>query len=123
MENQRMDESIARKRRIQGLTTALALCLGMLSAGTAAAAPPTHFDISFPAAVRAQPVTGRVFVVISRTASPDPRVQVLSEESPPFFAADVHAMQPGQSVTINQTTPGYPLVCIAERPACGRLLR
>jgi hypothetical protein len=117
MENQRMDESIARKRRIQGLTTALALCLGMLSAGTAAAAPPTHFDISFPAAVRAQPVTGRVFVVISRTASPDPRVQVLSEESPPFFAADVHAMQPGQSVTINQTTPGYPLVSLKDLPA------
>ena len=35
-----------------------------------------RFEISFPASVHASPITGRVFVMISKSSSREPRLQV-----------------------------------------------
>lgn len=99
------------------LLTAGLLSAALLLPSSATAAPTTRFQIDFPASVSAKPVTGRVFVIVTRTDKVDPRVQVLSEAAPPFFGQDVHALRPGQSVTIDGSTAGYPLARLKDLPA------
>jgi hypothetical protein len=43
---------------------------------TVCAAADTRFEISYPAAASAGPITGRVYVMISRTTQTEPRLQV-----------------------------------------------
>lgn len=74
-----------------------------------AAPPPIAVRISFPAAVRRAPVTGRIYVVVTKSSDNPPEQMLEPETSPPFFARDVTNMRPGQSVTIDAGTPGYPL--------------
>ncbi len=78
-----------------------------------------RFEVSFPASVHAQPITGRVFVMISRTAAPrEPRQQVgFWMQETPFFGADVAQLQPGQAAVIDDRTLGYPLKSLKEIPA------
>ena len=69
-----------------------------------------RFEISFPASVHGQPITGRVFVVVTRKDTPEPRLQMGSWTlRSPFFGADVSQLKPGQAAVINQATPRYPL--------------
>lgn len=77
-----------------------------------------RFDLSFPASAHAQPITGRVFVAISRTATPEPGLQIGSWTlRTPFFGADVSQLQPGQTAAIDGGTPGYPLASLKDIPA------
>jgi Putative esterase len=74
--------------------------------------------ISFPASVRATAMTGRVYVIFTKTTKPDPRIQVLAPEtSPPFFGLDVNALAPGQTTVIDANTPGFPLKSLSQLPA------
>lgn len=82
------------------------------------AAPPISVRLSFPAAVHRAPITGRVFLVVTNTSSPDPRIQILAPEtSPPFFGEDVNDLRPGQSAVIDASTPGYAISTLAALPA------
>jgi len=91
------------------------LVLGCAGGGRSA---PVTFTISFPAAAHADPITGRLFVVIARDSSPEPRLRVGSfTQTTPFFAADVSGLAAGQSATISDTTPGYPTASIRDLPA------
>jgi len=75
-------------------------------------------NVSFPASVHSAPITGRVYVVLTKSDKLDPRIQVLSpEESPPFFAADVSALAPGHDTVIDGSSEGYPLASINDVPA------
>jgi Putative esterase len=101
---------------VKNALVALVLLAGCTPA--AAAAPKLQVAISFPASVHAGPITGRVYVIFTKTATPEPRIAVLApESSPPFFGLDVNALQPGQSATIDATTPGYPVKSLADLPA------
>src|SRR3989454_8237853 len=76
-----------------------------------------RFEISFPASVRATPMTGRAFVMITRKKDPEPRLQAGSwGDAPPFFGADVEALKPAQVAVIDASTPGYPLRSLREVP-------
>ena len=80
----------------------LAACLAHGEAAKPSAKPGLKFQISFPAAAHADPITGRVFVILSRdithcgpadavaaTTEPcEPRLQV-SRIGVPFFGRDV----------------------------------
>ncbi len=104
----------AKGNRIAVVVTAAFLAL---LAGCAKPAG-TRFEISFPASAHAQPITGRVFVAISRTATPEPRLQIGSWTlRTPFFGADISQLQPGQAAAIDSATPGYPLESLKEIPA------
>ena len=46
----------------------------------------THFDISYPGSASAGPITGRVYVMISRATDREPRLQV-GRVGIPFFRA------------------------------------
>ena len=76
-----------------------------------------QFEISLPASYK-QPLTGRVFVMIARSDSPEPRLQTGSWRSRvEFLARDVDQLRPGQTTTIDALTLAYPLKSVRELPA------
>lgn len=84
----------------------------------AAAADKLTFEISFPSAVHAQPITGRVFVVVTTKDDPEPRIQAgFWGDTAPFFGADVSQLKAGETAIINSDTLGYPTVSLRDVPA------
>jgi hypothetical protein len=80
--------------------------------------PSLRFKVSFPASVHAEPITGRVFVVISNREMPEPRLQVgFWGDTSPLFGADVVQLKPGENALIDGTTLGYPPASLAGIPA------
>ncbi len=78
----------------------------------------TKFEISFPAGAHADAVTGRVFVMISKKDSPEPRMQAGGYgDTSPIFGADVSALAAGQITVIDGNTQGYPLRSLRDIPA------
>lgn len=78
----------------------------------------TRFEVSYPATLDAGPITGRVFVIVSRTSQREPRFQAGSYNgSVPFFGVDVSALKPGESAVIGASTLGYPLKNVSDIPA------
>jgi hypothetical protein len=74
--------------------------------------------LSFRASVHAGPITGRAYLFLARTNSVEPRRQAtLSRSSEPFFGADVNALTPGELVTFDATTPGFPVASLRQSPA------
>ena len=83
-----------------------------------AAAAATRFEVSYPASLDAGPITGRMFVAISRTNQREPRLQAGSYNgSVPFYGLDVSAMKAGDSAVIDGTTLGFPVDQLAQLPA------
>ena len=94
------------------------LLLSTCAAPGSDARPAERFSVSFPTSLRREPVTGRVFVVISRDSAPEPRLSAGSfTESLPLFATDVSALAPGQAAVITDSTPGYPTATLGAIPA------
>ena len=94
----------------------------LLSTGLAgqayASTPGLKFEITFPASVHKKPITGRVYVMLSDKADPEPRLQVGSWGShPPFFGVDVNRLKPGQPAIIDGSTHGFPTASLRELPA------
>lgn len=89
----------------------------ILSAQLPALASDIRFKVTLPLSY-AQPVTGRVFIIISKTDNPDLRLQVGSWRSHvEFLGRDVQALEPGQSTTLDSLVLGYPMKSIRELPA------
>lgn len=81
-----------------------------------ASAADTYFRITLGKGT--QPITGRVFVIISKSDTPEPRLQVGSWQSrTEFLGKDVQGIAPGESVIIDALTLGFPQRSIRELPA------
>lgn len=94
-----------------------ALILVLLGYSVAACASDVRFQVALPGGY-SHPVTGRMFIVISKTDSPEPRLQVGSWRSHvEFLGHDVQGLEAGQSVTLDSLTMGYPLKSVRELPA------
>jgi hypothetical protein len=77
-----------------------------------------QFEVSFPASAHAQPITGRVFVFLSRDSVPEPRFQAGGySASVPFFGVDVGALAPGGTAVVDAHTLGFPLASLKDVPA------
>ena len=89
-----------------------------LAAQPAASPAPTslRFDVSFPASVRREPADGRVFVMISEKAKPEPRLQLSADEPIPFFAEDVDGLRPEGVASVGPASDGFPLASLADLP-------
>src|SRR5438046_7664190 len=75
-----------------------------------AAAANAQFEVSYPAALDNGPITGRVFVMISKSNRAEPRLQAGSYGgSIPFFGMDVNALKPGDSAVIDSSVLGFPI--------------
>jgi hypothetical protein len=78
---------------------------------------PLQFEVTVPPSLRAEPVTGRVFVFLARDSTPEPRLEAGGMVSIPFFGQDVEGLAPGHAATVTRASLGYPLRSISELPA------
>ncbi len=116
-----------------GLTTAIGCALALISFRPLAAqvetrtapASRTRFEITFPASAHQGPITGRVFVMITRTDSivrggrkiaAEPRLQI-GRLGVPFFGRDVERLTSQQVATIDASDLGSPVTSLREIPA------
>ena len=75
------------------------------------------FQISFPASAHAQPITGRAFVIITRSDSPEPRLQAGGWfQQTPIYGVDINQLPPGETAVVDATTLGYPFKSLKELP-------
>jgi hypothetical protein len=94
----------------------------LLGSSLRAADHPAHlrFQLSFPASTQTQPVDGRAFVIVTRKAEPEPRLQFGKPGgqygSTPFFGENVDALAPGTQAVIDGRSDGYPLSRLDELP-------
>ena len=82
----------------------------------------TRIEVSFPNSLRGEPVTGRLFVALSPTKEPEPRIAAYNSARArtgkvPFFAIDVDQLQPGQTAVIDATSIGFPYWSLKDLPA------
>jgi len=103
-------------RLVAGAVLAAAMAGGaaLLAQQPAAVAGP-RFQISFSAAARAEAVTGRVYVAISRT-NDRPPIQQADSTGSPFFGRNVDALRPGTAVVIDASDLGHPVASLRDIP-------
>jgi len=94
------------------LSFAISLMIGSILPASAAE---LQFRLSYEASAHAGPVTGRAYVMISRTNEREPRLQV-GRTGIPFFGRDFENLAPGEVVTIDTTDLGAPVSSLAEIP-------
>ena len=73
------------------------------------------FEIRVPAAVHSQPITGRVYVMISRKDDREPRLQI-GRTGTPFFGRDIEKLAPGAAAIIDAGDLGSPVESLAAIP-------
>lgn len=88
---------------------------------TPAAANKLRFEISFGRSIRPTPVTGRVMVIVSKRAQPEPRLQADQggvTDTVPFWGEDVSDMVPDQPVELGDGAGvfGYPMTALNQLP-------
>jgi hypothetical protein len=107
------------KRKLAFLTLSLlGLSLAAVLVHPAMRLAEAKFEVSFPASIDQGPITGRVFVIISKNGQPEPRFQAGSYSgSVPFFGLDVDALRAGEGAVIDTSVLGYPLRSLSELPA------
>ncbi len=104
-------------RFLFALTLAGGVAVAGLFAQQSPAAPArgVRVEVSFPASVHAQPVNGRVYVMVSRSNDREPRLQI-GRTGTPFFGRDVERLAPGQAAVIDVTDLGTPVVSLKDLP-------
>ena len=84
-------------------------CRGNRCAGAVFGERTHRFEITFPTSARAAPVTGRVYVIITRNDKKEPRLQLDQVDGIPFFGRDVQNLGPGAVAVIDDTDLGFPV--------------
>jgi hypothetical protein len=96
----------------------LATLASLVTVALASPAAAQRVEIRVAAALRATPVTGRMYVFVSRSDDVEPRLQARHEsDCTPFFGVDVTALAAGTPGVIDGTTLGYPVASLREIPA------
>lgn len=75
-----------------------------------------RFEIRVPASVRPERLTGRVYVILTRDSTREPRMQV-GRVGAPLFGRDVERLPAGAPATIDGTDLGTPVADMADLPA------
>src|SRR5712692_3452412 len=118
------------QRRLRSLASAcgISLVLAAVAAGSSgtfhaqarqpAATSRLRFDVSFIPQIHDGPITGRAFVMITRSIDkvPEPRLQI-GRTGIPFFGRDIERLEAEKIVTIDAGDLGTPLDSIADIPA------
>ncbi|MGH7689159.1 MAG: alpha/beta hydrolase-fold protein, partial [Gemmatimonadaceae bacterium] len=95
--------------------------------GTGATPPTTRphpaasglkFELSFPASLASQPITGHIILIVSKDSSADPRFQyhVYQPNVQPGFGLDVSQFAPGQVAMLDGSVFGWPLKSVTDLP-------
>src|SRR5713101_6639817 len=90
------------------LCFAIMMIVALPSSAASAKAP--EFALSIPAERSAQPLDGRMLLLLSTDPSAEPRMQIgLSPNTQMVFGVDVDSLPPGQIVTLDEQAYGYPV--------------
>lgn len=83
------------------------------------AAQGLRFEISFPAGLSSLPLAGRLFLLISKDTTAEPRFQIneRADASQQIFGIDVDSLAPGHAAVIDGSVLGYPARNLGEIPA------
>jgi hypothetical protein len=104
-----------RTRLFAAACAAAALASGALRL-SAQDRPGPRVQISFASAARSEPVTGMVYLAISRDNRTTP-IQQTDPEGVPLFSKYVEQLKPGASVTIGAAERGHPIASLKDIPA------
>ncbi|HUL73118.1 MAG TPA: alpha/beta hydrolase-fold protein [Vicinamibacterales bacterium] len=74
------------------------------------------FRVSFAAAAHGAPITGRVYVAISRTNDRAP-IQQADSTGAPLFGRNVEALAPGAAAVVGPDDFGHPIASLRDLPA------
>jgi hypothetical protein len=101
-------------RRIRGRAiVGLTLCI---VASAALAAP--RFRLTFPEGMSAEPLSGRLLLILSPVAEGEPRTQVSwDDDAIPFFGMDVVGWKPGKQLAFDRKADGFPIRSLDGLPA------
>ena len=101
----------------------LAACAPAPSDQAAPNAAPARLriEVGYAAGVHEGPLTGRLFLALSPTADPEPRIAAYNSARQrdgrvPFFAADVAGVGPGEAMVIAAAADGYPYARLDALP-------
>ena len=75
-----------------------------------------RFDITISPRALGEPLTGRIYVAISRVAAPRTPIEQTGETGVPLFGADVEQLAPGTVATIDTSAFGHPLQSLRDLP-------
>jgi hypothetical protein len=103
-----------------GATISIVIILGLFCYADTNTSIPSQlkFEISIPQEVHSQPITGRVFVMISKNDQREPRLQAgFWSNSVPLFGKDVDVLKAGETAVIDEDTLGYPVSSLKGIPA------
>ena len=78
--------------------------------------PPIRFEITVPSSIRSDPITGRVYVMITRNGEREPRLQLNQADGIPFFGRDVERLKLGVAAYIDDSDLGFPVGSMREIP-------
>jgi hypothetical protein len=115
-----VSESAFRVVRFCGAAcVALAVALlAMRTSPNAAQSTGTRVRVSFPAALEAQRLDGRLLVMLSTDSKAEPRFQITDgPETQLVFGIDVEGLAPGTPAIVDGAAFGYPLASLREVPA------
>jgi hypothetical protein len=72
-------------------------------------------EITVPPSAKPEPITGRVYFMVSRTDEREPRLQV-GRTGTPFFGRDLENLKPGQVAVIDASDLGTPVASLRDLP-------
>ena len=100
------------------LLVAVCISLGLNCPPARAQQTSTYrFSVSFPKEQSAQPIDGRILLLLSTDGSAEPRTQITGlPRTQMIFGLDVDAMNPGQSITVDDAAFGYPIRNLHDVP-------
>src|SRR5918995_558040 len=106
----------ARTRLLLSGLVAVAAAAGAIR--TSAQTPPRglRVEISFAPGARTGPVTGMVYLALSRSNQMTP-IEQADSEGAPLFSTFVKDLKPGATATISRENRGHPVVSLADVPA------
>jgi hypothetical protein len=104
-------------RRLAVLVALFASALITLAPSSASAADGPAFSVSFPKVRSAQPIDGRIFLLLSNDPSDEPRNQINdTPKSQMIFGIDVDGLQPEQAKLVDNSADGYPIKRLRDVP-------
>lgn len=93
----------------------LVALLATSAVATSATAQPPRFEVTVAAATRAEPLTGRLVVVLAKNAQPEPRM-LIAPQGPAIFAVDLEQLEAGKAAVVDHASLGYPFPLTALPP-------
>ncbi|HVE78463.1 MAG TPA: hypothetical protein VNA89_06365 [Gemmatimonadaceae bacterium] len=106
-----------RRPRLALLLAAVAVSGAAHAASAQAPRAPLRFAVTFPRERSAQPIDGRLLLLISADTGAEPRFQVSDAlNTQLIFGVDVDGWRPGEERVVDARAFGYPLRSLAELP-------